>query len=50
MEPQAFPDAPHHPNLPFTVLRPDDIYRRIILPGADQKSRQAVETKGVWVI
>jgi aldose 1-epimerase len=27
LEPQAFPDAPHHANFPSTVLRPGEIYR-----------------------
>ena len=30
LEPQAFPDAPHHPNFPSATLRPGDIYRRTI--------------------
>jgi aldose 1-epimerase len=30
LEPQDFPDAPHHTNFPSTVLRPGDAYRRII--------------------
>ena len=30
LEPQGFPDAPHHPNFPFAVLRPEETYRRII--------------------
>jgi aldose 1-epimerase len=30
LEPQEFPDAPHHANFPSTVLRPDEIYRRHI--------------------
>jgi aldose 1-epimerase len=30
LEPQDFPDAPHHPNFPSTVLRPGDICRRTI--------------------
>lgn len=29
-EPQGFPDAPHHPNFPSTVLRPGEVYRQII--------------------
>lgn len=29
-EPQGFPDAPHHPDFPTTVLRPGDTYREII--------------------
>lgn len=29
-EPQGFPDAPHHPAFPSTVLRPQDEYRQII--------------------
>ncbi|HTV90450.1 MAG TPA: galactose-1-epimerase, partial [Stellaceae bacterium] len=29
-EPQGFPDAPHHPAFPSTVLRPGDRYREII--------------------
>jgi aldose 1-epimerase len=30
LEPQAFPDAPHHPDFPSTELRPGEIYRRTI--------------------
>jgi aldose 1-epimerase len=30
LEPQAFPDAPHHANFPSTVLRPGETYRRSI--------------------
>ncbi len=30
LEPQAFPDAPHHPAFPSTVLRPQETYRRSI--------------------
>ena len=30
LEPQEFPDAPHHPNFPPTVLRPGQLYRRMI--------------------
>jgi aldose 1-epimerase len=30
LEPQDFPDAPHHPNFPQTVLRPGQVYRRMI--------------------
>ena len=30
LEPQGFPDAPHHPNFPSAVLRPGEIYRRTI--------------------
>jgi aldose 1-epimerase len=30
LEPQAFPDAPHHANFPSTVLQPGEIYRRSI--------------------
>jgi aldose 1-epimerase len=30
LEPQAFPDAPHHPDFPSTVLRPGETYRRHI--------------------
>jgi aldose 1-epimerase len=30
LEPQAFPDAPHHANFPSAVLRPGEIYRRMI--------------------
>lgn len=29
-EPQGFPDAPHHPGFPSTVLRPEDTYSAII--------------------
>ncbi|HEX6440621.1 MAG TPA: aldose epimerase family protein [Stellaceae bacterium] len=29
-EPQGYPDAPHHPNFPSTILRPGDTYREII--------------------
>jgi aldose 1-epimerase len=28
LEPQDFPNAPHHPNFPSTVLRPGEVYRR----------------------
>jgi aldose 1-epimerase len=31
LEPQELPDAPHHSNFPSTVLRPGEIYRRVIL-------------------
>jgi aldose 1-epimerase len=30
LEPQDFPDAPHHPSFPSTTLRPGELYRRII--------------------
>jgi aldose 1-epimerase len=30
LEPQGFPDAPHHPGFPSQVLRPGEIYRRTI--------------------
>jgi aldose 1-epimerase len=30
LEPQDFPDAPHHPNFPPTTLRPGELYRRVI--------------------
>ncbi len=30
IEAQDFPDAPHHPNFPSTVLRPGEIFRRTI--------------------
>jgi aldose 1-epimerase len=30
LEPQDFPDAPHHPNFPSTVIRPGETYRRVI--------------------
>ena len=30
LEPQDFPDAPHHANFPSTTLRPKEVYRRII--------------------
>jgi aldose 1-epimerase len=30
LEPQGFPDAPHHPNFPPTSLRPGESYRRVI--------------------
>jgi aldose 1-epimerase len=30
LEPQDFPDAPHHPNFPTTILRPGEVLRRII--------------------
>jgi aldose 1-epimerase len=30
LEPQEFPDAPHHPNFPSTTLRPGEVYRRTI--------------------
>ena len=29
-EPQGFPDAPHHPDFPSTVLRPGEEYREVI--------------------
>jgi aldose 1-epimerase len=29
-EPQGFPDAPHHPNFPSTILRPGDTCRELI--------------------
>ncbi len=31
LEPQDFPDAPHHANFPSTVLRPGETYRRVIV-------------------
>jgi aldose 1-epimerase len=30
LEPQGFPDAPHHPNFSSTILRPGEPYRRAI--------------------
>ncbi|WP_428483777.1 aldose epimerase family protein [Rhodopila sp.] len=30
LEAQGFPDAPHHPNFPSTILRPGETYRRVI--------------------
>jgi aldose 1-epimerase len=30
LEPQEFPDAPHHPNFPPATLRPGEVYRRAI--------------------
>ena len=30
LEPQDFPDAPHYPNFPSTILRPGETYRRTI--------------------
>ncbi|MFC0152419.1 aldose epimerase family protein [Xanthomonas dyei] len=41
LEPQDYPDAPNHPNFPSTILRPGEIYRRLIVyrfanPGPDQ--------------
>ena len=30
LEPQDFPDAPHHSNFPSTVLRPGEVFRRVI--------------------
>ncbi len=30
LEPQEFPDAPHHADFPSTVLRPGEVYRRLI--------------------
>ncbi len=30
IEPQDFPDAPHHPGFPATILRPGQTYRRFI--------------------
>ncbi len=30
LEPQGFPDAPHHSHFPSAILRPEQIYRRII--------------------
>ncbi|HEX3995525.1 MAG TPA: aldose epimerase family protein [Acetobacteraceae bacterium] len=30
LEPQDFPDAPHHPNFPSTTLRPGEVYHRTI--------------------
>ncbi|WP_216856146.1 aldose epimerase family protein [Acidisphaera sp. S103] len=30
LEPQDFPDAPHHGNFPSTTLRPGEVYRRMI--------------------
>jgi aldose 1-epimerase len=31
LEPQGFPDAPHHPDYPSTVLRPGEEYRSQIV-------------------
>jgi aldose 1-epimerase len=30
LEPQDFPDAPHHAHFPSTLLRPGDTFRRMI--------------------
>jgi aldose 1-epimerase len=30
LEPQGFPDAPHHANFPSTILRPGEDFRRVI--------------------
>jgi aldose 1-epimerase len=30
LEPQGFPDAPHHPHFPSATLRPSETYRRTI--------------------
>jgi aldose 1-epimerase len=30
LEPQGFPDAPHHSNFPSATLRPGEVYRRVI--------------------
>lgn len=30
LEPQGYPDAPHHPNFPSTILRPGETYSRTI--------------------
>jgi aldose 1-epimerase len=30
LEPQGFPDAPHHSNFPTTILRPESAYREVI--------------------
>ncbi|HEX2944122.1 MAG TPA: aldose epimerase family protein [Rhodopila sp.] len=30
LEPQGYPDAPHHPNFPSTILRPGETYNRTI--------------------
>ncbi len=30
LEPQDFPDAPHHANFPSTVLRPGEVYQRFM--------------------
>ena len=30
LEPQGFPDAPHHPNFPAASLLPGELYRRVI--------------------
>jgi aldose 1-epimerase len=30
LEPQDFPDAPHHPNFPSTTLRPEATFQRVI--------------------
>jgi aldose 1-epimerase len=30
LEPQDFPDAPHHKQFPSTTLRPGETYRRLI--------------------
>jgi aldose 1-epimerase len=30
LEPQGFPDAPHHPNFPSTILRPGESYHAVI--------------------
>lgn len=29
LEPQRYPDAPHHPHFPSSVLRPGEIYRQV---------------------
>lgn len=29
LEPQRYPDAPHHPNFPSSTLRPDETYRQV---------------------
>jgi aldose 1-epimerase len=31
LEAQHFPDSPHHPNFPTTVLRPGEVYRNTII-------------------
>lgn len=31
VEPQGFPDAPHHPEFPSTILRPGELYREEIV-------------------
>jgi len=30
LEPQLFPDSPHHPEWPSAVLRPGETYRHVI--------------------